>query len=399
MRHIRRAAGAETGSVMLALLFVTLVGGLLVALVVNAWQGQRFTRADRTYTFAIHNAEAGVQDAVYTLNRRSREATFGGNLGDPHPGSTTTGQYTWSAIPSTDSRSWRVSSTGSYQGRSRTVLADVRNVVRFPVAILSDRSTRLVGNNVLDTYSSPSTPPAMTPNVAVLGSNGTISAPNASTSTGGSTLYNFQNDPNPNRCTGTTALCSTATREAYPADLTSDDALRFISTAIAKCKTDSGLTTLPDWIASRDAVISGGVAYFAPAGTGPYCFRNMLFDRTTQFSPSPGKPAVVYLEGTVSVANRITVNIPAGDLAPASPNLQIYTATTGAVDWATGSRFAGAVYAPRAECGERSGAIVEIYGVLVCGTFNSRGGLRYHYDLALRTQLNNTYSIVKWQEQ
>ena len=398
LRRLTHTTADVRGSIALALLLVLFVTSVILVLALESAQAQRGTVRDRSYTLAIHNADAGVQAAVYTLNRRTREAAYGGTLSDPHSGATSTGPWTWTAALAADGRTWRVTSTGTYAGRSRTVLADVRNSVRFAHALLTDRATRLVGNNSFDTYRSPSQPPALAPNEATLASNGTIKAIAGSTSAGGVVLYNTLEEAAPQRCTGQPAICGAPQTLPHPAPLTSDDDLRFITSATAACKAAAGVSTLPDWIASRDAVVSGGVAYFSPGGPGPYCFRNLVFDRSTQFSPAPGTSAVVYLEGTMTVSARTTVNIGAGEVAPVSSRLQVYTAAAGTLDWDTGARFAGGVYAPRASCGEKTSAGTEIYGALVCGSFDVRGGLRFHYDLSLRSETTSSYAVTAWQE-
>ena len=297
LRRLARTTTDDRGSIALALLLVLFVTSVILVLALETAQAQRGTVRDRSYTLAIHNADAGVQAAVYTLNRRTREAAYGGTLSDPHSGTTGTGPWSWTAALAADGRTWRVTSTGTYAGRSRTVLADVRNSVRFAHALLTDRATRLVGNNVFDTYRSPSLPPALAPNDATLASNGTIKAIAGSTSAGGVVLYNTLEEAGPQRCTGQPAMCGAPQTLPQPAPLTSDDDLRFITSATAACKAAAGVSTLPDWIASKDAVVSGGVAYFAPAGPGPYCFRNLVFDRSTLFGPAPGKSAVVLPRG------------------------------------------------------------------------------------------------------
>ena len=396
----RRASG-DTGSIPLALLLLIFVTGMLVMLMLDTARGQKSTTADRRYTLAIHHADAGVQQALYALNRRTREPNFGDPMSGPHPGSITTGTFDWSAVLGADGRTWTVTSRGTYQGRSRTVVAELQRTLRFQHAVLTDRSTRLVGDDVFDTYASPATPPAMSPNLAVLASNGTIRSPASSTSAGGTVLYDYADKPDPQRCVGTTIGCATAVKEPLPAPITSDDDLRFIRAALKVCRDAAGLSPtaeLPDWIASRDAVMSGNTAYYAPTATGPACYRNVVFDRNVRFRPAPGKPAVLYVEGRVTVAKSTLVNIAPGEPAPTAADLQIYSAHSGSVDWDTGSRFAGAVFAPRAACGGRGGGSVEIYGAVVCGTFASRGGMRFHYDLSLRTMIGNSVSIISWRE-
>ena len=284
------------------------------------------------------------------------------------------------------------------------MIGTARNFVLWPHAVLTDRSTRLLGSNAVDSYdSSQNLWPALSPGQGSLGSNGRITAGAGSTTVdGGVTLYDTVRDSSPSRCTG---ACAPLRTEHYPRDLTSADALAFItnsqgSGALDVCKTQLG--TLPDWIASRDGG-TGATAVFPPTTqSGPnYCFRQLVFDRNTTLATGfdAATPVQTYVEESIAVHGKIRVNAPSGATKPPlSPALRLYTATTLPINWGAQSTFAAAVYAPRAECGEKSGATVEIYGGLVCGTFDTRGGWKMHYDLALQRLTANTFSLASWQE-
>jgi hypothetical protein len=389
----------DDGSVVLALLLSLLVVTMLTALVSYTVQGYGATGRDRHWSLAIHTAEVGVQHALYRLNQPGTvDATA---MAGPNAGTTASGTYSWTAVPTTtDGRSWRVTSRGTHRDRSRTVVVEIAASQRFPAALAVDRTVRLTGNNVLDTYDSATgSPPALSPNTALIGSNGTVHTPATSTTAGGVVLHDFGAAPDPGRCTGSTALCGAPMTRHAPYDIASENAVARITSTIAWCKDRIASTTLPDWTASVHGG-TGTTAVFAPAGAGPYCYRRMVFDRSTVLDArfTSQAPAEVFLEEELTVTQKVRVNAPTSVTAPRSPALRISTASSNEITWGAQAVMAASLQAPRAECAEKSGGGVELFGALVCGSFQGRGGLRLHYDRALHSQGGASFSVVSWEE-
>ncbi|HEU0132829.1 MAG TPA: hypothetical protein VFQ85_17755 [Mycobacteriales bacterium] len=391
----KRQAGDDAGSMVLALVVILMTGTIITGLSVVMINGQTQSRFDQNYTNALHGADAGLQQALFQANSGKTPTTSCTSAAPCLDGDV---KFWWSTATTTNG--WTVTSVGQRGAVKRTVVADVVKAPRFFLAAFGDKEIELKGSNGADSYNH-LTGATDTGNGA-LGSNGDVNMDGASTHADLVDLYNH--DTAHNTCTqsGNGDGCDNVATVGPKLDLASDQNMQFINDQLAAC---ASVETLPDWVASAN---SGTIA---PRGFGvPWCFNTLTFDVNTTVTGTDANPVVIFVKGQIDIGQGINVNCGTCSNTPATPtasNLLIYSAgstDTESVGIGNQSKFAGAIYAPRAGClGNPSAAQADIYGALICGsigriTSGNQGGWSFHFDDALTSIGTGGYRITRWDE-
>lgn len=375
MQRRRRGARAsdERGSMPLAMLAVVVVGGLTATVFASVVQGQRTTRFDRDFTGAVHVAETGAQEGLFRIaaGRVAPSATPA-----PVAGSVGGAPYSWTACPlsaadacqSTATGRWRVRSTGTLGGVSRTVDLIAQQRSRFGNALYAEVKVHLTGSGEVRSYRGSSY------TAANGNGNGRVQSGGSLQPAGMSSTID-QQIPN------------------QPLDLASDAEMKFITDRLGACG-----ATLPDWNSNTP------LTSLPAASTSPltYCLNSATF--STNWQP-PAGGVVLFVRGAVSFGSKAQVNCANCTTSsmpsplPVSSNLQIYSAGA-SVAFQKGDRIAAGIYAPRADCrGNQSMPDVRIYGSLVCGTVKTNGQFSLYYDEALGDIRAGTVRTTSWTEQ
>lgn len=431
----RPRPNGEGGSIVLALLVSMLalsVGGLLF---VSIEMSERNTRQGRDYTTTVESADAGVQHAVAALNNGQTPAA---SVGPIEVGDATVTYTTTAVAGPNGGTAYEINAlaTSAQTGEQRRVVAVVEEEPRFPFAVFADQSIDFNGGNEIDSYTSGvvctvlplcawSAPYA---GDGIAATNEELTFQGNSTADG-VTLYDWQADPDPTRCeqvSGGNAApnpCLNTTYKSERLDLAAASEIQFLEAMEDYCETVHGPgNQWPDWKASDllsvPAVLQAQVPY--------RCVHNLEFDIDTVLAPvgtcslPPGQscldiqPVIVVVQrkngstvlsdGVVTVDNNVEVNCLAPcteDVSvPDAPHLQIYTLGTGNnFVMRPQSSFAGAVYAPLAECGRSGSGQATIFGSVICRQIINVGGWEVHYDVALAGIGNGRYLVREWREE
>jgi hypothetical protein len=380
IRLLRRAAVGEEGSVLLALATVIVLTGVMLAIMTTVMLGQRATRHEQRYTSSGQGADAGVQQAFYQVNSLPADSTAT-SLSSNGPVTIGNATYTWSATrPAADSLIWSVTSTSTaatgVTTTTRTVTATIKQAPLFNMAAFADSSINFNGNNSAVSY-----PVA---GQGDIGTNGTLTLKGASTTVDGITLYDYDANPNPSRCSGSACSSPTSTI-GTPLNIGAALGTGFIQTQIDACKQSGPLT----------AFIGSSIA----ASPTPYCFTS--FQATTQnFTVTGIGTAKIYVDGgdvVLGDKNHSDVNndVPG---SPTSIKLQIYT-TGQTVSMYNQGNLSAAIYAPNAACGGvTSNAGTDFYGSMICKTIDNVGGWTFHYDTRLASIGDGTWRVKDYSE-
>jgi Tfp pilus assembly protein PilX len=362
--------GDETGSMMLAMLAVLIVGGLTAIVAATIVQGQSSTRRDRDFTGAVHVAEAGAQEGLFRISGgfvtpSSTPAPVAGSVGGA--------AYSWTACPVTTAGActasatgrWRVTSIGTLRGVDRIVelYAEQRNP--FTTGLYAETKIHLTGSGEVRSY-------------------------NGSTYSGSGTGRGRVQSGGSLQPAGMHSSIDEQIANT-PLNLASAAEMKFIDDRLTACG-----AILPDWSSSQS--LPAAVSTSPPT----YCLNSATFN--TNWTP-PAGGVVLYVRNGVSFQSKRLVNCAncAGtsmpDPMPNSANLQIFSAGT-SVTFQKGARVGGAIYAPRADCrGAQSMPDVRVYGSLVCGTVKTNGQFSLYYDERLGAVRTGTLRTTSWTEQ
>ncbi len=267
---------------------------------------------------------------------------------------------------------------------TRTVTAKVAQTPLFALAAFADTYMNFNGNNNAVSY--PVT------GMGNVGTNGTLDLLGNSTHVDGLTLYDWENNSDPSRCTGQ-GCPSTSTVSTINTPLNTSQAsgsTGFIQAQIDACKQAGPLTAfVGDHIDPK------------PDGS-PYCFSS-FYANSQNFvvtGSASDPPVRIFVDGgdvTLGDQNHSDVNndVPA---APSSIRLQIYSTGT-TVRMYNQSSLAAAVYAPNASCGGvTSNAGSDFYGSMICKVIDNVGGWTFHYDTRLMSIGDGAYRIRQYTE-
>ena len=378
---IRKMRRDDQGSMLFALLGVLLVSGLVVGILATVLIGQRAIRHDQRFDASGQSSDAGVQQAYFAINSLPSDSTVT-SLNSGGPVTIDDSTYTWTASrPSSDSLTWTVDSTADAvsagETTSRTVSAEVRQNSIFNMAAFADSSINFGGNNAATSYP--------TAGFGQIGTNGTISMNGSSTTVDSITFYDWDTNPDPDRCDGHACSATTTTdgsRLDVGSSLGTDG---FIQAQIDECKAAGPLTSF--------------VGSTIAARAQPYCFTSFFAD-TQNFTVTGTGTARIFVEGgDVVLGNKnhsdVNYDIP---LAPSSIKLQIYTTGNTVSVWNQGN-IAAAIYAPNAACGGvSSNAATNFYGSMICKTIDNVGGWTFHFDMRLASVGDGVWRVKNYAE-
>jgi hypothetical protein len=441
----RRATRGDDGSLVLALLAVMLITAFITLLLGTAFAGQRAARFDRDFTLAAQAADAGAQQALFRLNAVQPTTAIGGSIPSAttfYSGSVGGMTYQWRGTRVSE-REWRVDSTGTANGKSRTVRAMIKQQRLYFAGLFADSEIKFTGGNRAYSYNS-ATHQWFTGR-GIIASNGTP-LPNTTTPTmisfqGGAhvdktELYSFP-QPDPvgllaQRCGGAEgpSFCPQAERIPLSRSLTGAK-----SQIEEKCPQPA--TSYPDVTITPNTgqTLTPG-AGSTPAGTitarastmqpGVYCFRSLNFDKDNgaQGSESvdfpfartaayPNNAIEIYVKGDINaLRSGMRVNCPAAACPsggggnpfpsnsvrpnPSAPSAGLRLFTTGNVGLQTGMNLAAGIQAPNGTC--NGGSNTQIYGAMICRTFTNNGGWTFYYDDALELPGNRVFGISRYSE-
>lgn len=440
----------ESGSVPIALLVAIIVAGLVVVVMARTVAETRATGFDRDFHFALHGAEAGVNEALFELNNDIL----------PQEGGTGTGEvdgvaYEWTATPGSDGV-WTLRSMGSLGDVEREVEVSLANRSLFDVAAFAEVEIGFAGANGADSYNSQTGEPTHctwtsdhttnngnTPESICstgrgsIGSNGRIDLSGGNAYADAVFVYDWDSNPDQPgspRCTsgGSEDFCDDPYRSNIGQALDYSDEQERVEEITAGCPESSST-----WQASNYASGGGNHAHAVlqkdhltehpdEDEAGAYCANDLIFDRDTVLhgDVTVDEPLRIYVRGSVTIGRQgpsVDVNCVtcggdgAGSLSayapphasmPQSRRLQIYAAGSGPDDDVVKvhnqTRFGGAIFAPNGSCGRPgrgSNAQSQIYGSLLCLDLRNVGGWKFHYDEDLASvEGGGSYEIIRWNE-
>lgn len=430
----------ENGSLVLALLAAVIIGGLITVVFATTVTGQRNVRFDRSFSNAIHAADAGVNAALTHVN--TLEAGGQQAVGAAASGSDTLDGYDfdWTATKTTRTK-WEVRATGeSPDGTVRVLEASLQTNPLFAYSAFAKTQADLSGNNTSDSYDY--TIPDADTGEGVIGTNGTIRIGNSSTASqvDGIELHDFHDDPDDpsdddqDSIPARVDICANAEcqpfhvleenggkiRGLFPKPLVFDD--WWIEASFEQKQErrpgDSKPypTGTPCTDMDTDADGPGWTITATATGTmiepGIYCTSSLTITgptdgkvdiRTNANGPADPDEVVIYTQGPINVAGQLRINCNSPDLpncpTPVASNLQIYSIGP---DVTIGQQtdFAALIYAPRANCtSPQSNAAVDIYGALVCQSLGNVGGWAFHFDESSREITTSEFAVTTWREE
>jgi hypothetical protein len=424
---------ADRGSIPLALM-ITLVAAMLGILVVgNTLAGQRATRFDRSYTVVLQSADAGIEEVNFRLNKQlfptGATSMSGSGVADGIPYSWTASRPTWI---STD---WTAVSTSTMRdGTTRTVRSVFRDRPLFNTALATDRAIAFTGANGADSYNSATGAPThctwgdagCSSGNGIIASNGNIRIPSNGYADQVLVYDWFANpgseaDPrcHDNTATGTgTDYCAAPYRENVDEPLDLRTYVDVVNEELSTCATVHDVWRASDVASHQNAIVE------FPFDGGKHCFNRLILNRQIVLRPNVTgtNPLRLYVTEYIELSAGGPINCwgPGGTNQPCTNNnwrkpvarrLQIFTPAvtalvgtteTDAVKISQQTKFAGAIYAPQAKCGNlgSSNAGVDIYGTMICEEVRNNGGWNFHYDEDLMyAQTTGLYDMVSWNEE
>lgn len=429
----------DRGSLPMALLFVVIATTLMGAMLGSVAQGQRSTRFDRNFTQSLHGADAGINAAYHQL--QSGYLQTQPLSGTPQQTATYTTtqadgtQVSWYAQRAAG-LSWRVVSTGTFQGVDRQVTATITERPRHYNGVFGDSLAGLNGTStVIDSYDSGTcTSPAA---VCQWGTDATCGTCTAAVGTNNTfnwsgngfvshiVLHDWAANPatgvtgaNPggNRCNGLVCTSSSVESRDPRLDYSSDTAMKPIFDKLTSC---SGRATYNQDVVFTNTTIapynSGAQPNANPLNalnTNFHCYRSITFKGDVTLSgASPATPVVIFVRDYVKfdkvgccgpVVNCVGCSDanPRG-VRPVPSNLQIFVASQvvsggGDINAQNRTLFAGVIHAPRARClGDTN---VHIYGSIVCAVVDNVGNWQFHYDDQLSLLGSAAFDVTHWAE-
>lgn len=444
---------SDRGSIPLALLAIIVIGALTAVVVASTIAGERSTRFDEDFTGALHVAEAGITEASFKLNT----GQIAPDANEAHSDPDSDEGYKWDAVNNGDH--WVVTSTGEVDGVSRTIRTRIEDSPLFESGAFTDQQLTFGGTVNADSYRSDGNdaPDDWCTGAGRVGSNvalefggqgqgqATCDYDNDSATVDGVDLYDWDGNPDPDRCDHNVKApnnCWNDAGENEPRFETHDDPLVFDSDVgwmedlITDCE-DSGDLIESFRSSDHNGVIdpanlgdAGAVKVEFQTGHGPgpgdtyaYCVGELVFDGNTEVTGNRDDPVVFVVRDHVVVGEdgRVAVNCTHnGGFCDTSGNpdvtqyfpdaaaLQMYTPSASNPDPAEDdvlkiaphSMFAGAVYAPNGGCGSGGSQVqVHVFGALVCENLDGQGGWQFHYDEALSDAVTTgEFGVTRWSE-
>lgn len=449
-----RSITSERGSIPLALLAVIVVAGLAATVLARTVAEDRSARFDRNYTVALHAADAGIEEAYFSLNNQ----LFATNATSipPTSGSANGVPYEWTATrPDATSTSWTVTSESEApDGTTRVLQATIAEEPLFDIAAFSMVSTSFNGNNGANSYDSALVTPGScwtpgghkpsggavtspcTTGKGFVGSNGDLELGNNSYADG-TFLFDWATPSKqyPNRCTQSNdpngPLCTPPLRRNIDEPRRFDDELDDMEDVLDSTSAGIGCGTgasMPEWKTSTDGVDLGGGVYRMDLSPGVYCFAKLNFDKNTVLPSgvTAAAPLNIYVRDQVQVGGSLSVNCggpgtsfplcndtnnshpldrPAarrldirlfgGDIPSAGPS---HPAQPG-VKIRNQAHFAGTILAPNATC-DSAGGGPDIYGSVICRDIGNAGNWGFHFDEDLSNgATTGRFAVQQWTEQ
>jgi hypothetical protein len=183
LTRLRARLGQEGGSVVVAVLLVTVAFGVLLSLAAAVDGGLNKARVDQNRINAFQHANAGIDQALYRIDRR---AFSGGSYVATSSGFTDSvtldgSRYDIVAnrVTAGDDSTWTVRSTGiDASGKSRLAIATVSTQPLFENAFFTVHNFSLAGNQgtpmAYNSATDPTAAAAVTPVPASMGTNGVL---------------------------------------------------------------------------------------------------------------------------------------------------------------------------------------------------------------------------------
>ena len=385
---VSRELRSQSGSLPMALLAALIVGGLVVVLVARLGTTQREVRFDRDFQLAVNAAEAGLQQALTSIQQLPQGAPPTEIVSEPDDDPTLgDSTFTWRAVPLATG-GWGVRAEGTRNGVSRTLEAEARQDCSFCVAAFGRIGLRMVGNNLAASY-----------NGAVEGG---LIAGTGSGSVGSNGLVSIIGNSTADyvKLNGIAASCGdnfydedANTCNDVPID-GSDDPLDFdLIIETVQGEMDEHCSSYPPLTLDKNATLE-------LSNDEIHCFGDVILDDRASLTVDGTftEPVQVYIKGNLELGNDNRVNCPLSgcdyvadvNKLPVSGALRISTLGP-EVRIGNKGDVAAAILAPISLCrGNPSSAQTNIYGSLVCHQVGndgsgSQGGWSFYFDTRLLT--------------
>ncbi len=382
----------ENGSVLLAMLAIIAIAGLVTATLGLVRQSQFTTRRDRNFTSAIQVADAAVQQAYtyFTTHAPAGDTITSTGLG--LSSTTADGDFEWTATR--DGFDWDIRAKGRVGDVDRYIEVKISRGADFLLAAFGDTLLDLNGSNLVQSYNS-STGAGNTGNGNV-GSNGLINFKGNASSDAVFIYGGSASDGS--RCTGN---CPNVTGYSL-ADSFDVPAIHSAIAAEAAVVCASGAVD-----GLYQASVDGDLTPGGGGGVdGVYCFDEMRFDDDMDIiGNDQDNPAVAYVltYGIVSNGNHMEINCPGCNSSaqtgfePAGFRINV---VNGNVGFANQSAYGFILTAPFAACNKSSGGgQTTVYGSLLCGSIDVKGGFDLYFDDNALESGTGQYSITDYREE
>ena len=391
MTWLRGRCGGERGSIPMALLAIMMMSAIIGVTAANVIAGEKQSQFDDSYERALQVAEVGADRIA---------AIVEANVAPPASATGTVGSGTYTVTSAGDVNGWTITSIGQVVLANRTQPIRRRVVVRiqrpriFQHGLFGDASVHATGSSrrmiSYDSLTGAASYSGEAPpgNRSTLASNAAVHA--AGSVNGGTLVY--------------------PPEERF--DVSSDAAVAFITRSMAAC--DAAAQTkqaLYPGAGVTNPLVQLGEPLVPSVwrpdpwsdNQGFYCVDNLDFPANTTTlvqNATAANPVKIFVRNRVTFGRNAVVNCGtgciAGEDAPNAAALQIYTSTSTLVSFAKDVRFAGSLYAPRAQCS--GGAHLTVFGAMVCrvvGEFT--GHFRLYYDQQLSTVVGARFR--RWSEE
>ena len=425
----------ERGSLPMALLAVLVVGSLVTVVTGTVVVGQQQTRFDQNFEQSLQIADAGIDQMVNLIESGERTDDF--TVPTDVPAATLDGGTYTGTADHLGRGYWTVTSTGvADDGTLRSIRVDVEPESLFSLAAFGRVFVDLNGNNGADSYRS-----------GTLAEDGSWTAnPLGLMSEGGAGGFGYPLNPTGR---GVVATNGNLRMRNNAWDATNFAEIHNCCISAAEMEAhdipgslyDASRTGYCEGLVTRDRCIDAynqlltnpddptgplirRLRYYyppielpavvppttptasfpvAPAsntlGCGVYAFTSAVFNSSTTFTGTPDCPTVLYLTGTLTLADQNTdYNFSALQPRP-SPGLIIFSSSGGtALDFSRpGVRISAALYAPNGAFS--GGSNSHIYGAVIAGSINSLGDWAFHYDEGLQGVIDGARPVaVAWTE-
>ncbi len=390
MRTIQKTDRRRGSALIVAMVMVTTLGMLSLAILSTVGSSFKLNRGVRTEAAARYVAEAGIAEAIYALSQGGN-----GSLGNAKQRLDYGNGTYWVETDDLGSSRLSIVSTGldGLAAARIQVVLEISSGSIYSWGAFGDEGLSMSSNSMVDSYDSSA---GTYEDQAVNGSGSDTYAnqegnvgSNASVSLDQNATVNGNAVPGPS---GTTTVTGNAevTGSTSPAALTSEmPTIDVPSTPSAgsweidgseslpagdhafddfQLKSNGTLTvTGPATVVFRNAQIDSNAQIIVDASAGPvqfYVLHDFLMSSNTTFSSTSRIPADVEL-------NLLTDNVIDPDV---SVNLD-------AVDFDSNAKFYGTIYAPNAHVAINSN--FELFGALIARSVTLDSNARIHFDEAL----------------